>query len=437
MMMTSNSSKRRKVVGDATCPLYDLIPGGILEEVANYLAPISRALFAIAIAPPSSPYDIILARCRPKISCSSIAGSDWHTLDFGDIEKELAAKLSDDDISKILLHIDAAQKVKRLRLTNCINISGSGLASLRHSISIEQIDLSLVEAHKSPILDPVPPISCDKVVPIIESIISQERNSLKHLQFPHVWRHKEPVDPQFFGSLQRYNEMMENRGPIHCLKCNRNIYSICMELFVEDDFYGIQDDTCGVCTKNYCHRCSADDNHVSSVCLCRTCERVYCSKCSTMVECGNNCDKMYCEPSCLPQNLCASSHCSRTFCNSCRSDDACRTCGKSWCVNCNDCMECDWCNIRCCVDCSEKDGVNGVHSCDDCENLKVLCDRCRVEFCESSNCKSCAKIIQPVLLKETKKLQDEIKSLKHENKELKDEYKEMRRNMDLARMFLR
>jgi len=89
------------------------------------------------------------------------------------------------------------------------------------------------------------------------------------------------------------------------------------------------------------------------------------------------------------------------------------------------------------VDCSEKDGVNGVHSCDDCENLKVLCDRCRVEFCESSNCKSCAKIIQPVLLKETKKLQDEIKSLKHENKELKDEYKEMRRNMDLARMFLR
>ena len=104
MMMTSNSSKRRKVVGDATCPLYDLIPGGILEEVANYLAPISRALFAIAIAPPSSPYDIILARCRPKISCSSIAGSDWHTLDFGDIEKELAAKLSDDDISKTVAH---------------------------------------------------------------------------------------------------------------------------------------------------------------------------------------------------------------------------------------------------------------------------------------------------------------------------------------------
>eukprot|EP00985_Skeletonema_marinoi_P012336 scaffold5938_cov89-Skeletonema_marinoi.AAC.1 len=108
----------------------------------------------------------MLARCRPRVSRSSIAGNDWHTLDFGDIEKELAAKLTDDDICKILLHIDAAaQKVKILRLTNCINISGSGLASLRYSTSIEQIDLSLVEAHKSPILDPTPPLSCDQVVP--------------------------------------------------------------------------------------------------------------------------------------------------------------------------------------------------------------------------------------------------------------------------------
>ena len=110
LMMLSKSSKRRKTA--TTYPLYDLLPGGILKEVAKFLAPTSRILLAIAITPPSSPYDIMLARCRPRVSRSSIAGNDWHTLDFGDIEKELAAKLTDDDISKILLHIDAAHKVK-------------------------------------------------------------------------------------------------------------------------------------------------------------------------------------------------------------------------------------------------------------------------------------------------------------------------------------
>jgi len=284
-------------------------------------------------------------------------------------------------------------------------------------------------------LDPVPPLSCDQVVPILESIISHERNSLKHLQFPHVWRHKEPVDPRFFGSLQRYNEMMENRGPIHCLKCNRNIYSPCMELCEGGRDFGTQDITCSVCTNSYCYRCSADDDHhLCSVQFCETCERFYCSKCSTIVQCGNNCDDLYCV-GCLPHNKCASPHCLRTFCNSCRLNRACLKCKKSWCNDCSDCIDCYYCAERSCVKCSEKDGVNRVHECDDCG--RALCDRCQVKRRQSCDCKSCAKRTSSLLLKENKKLQDEIKSLKHENKELKDENKEMRRNMDLARMFLR
>jgi hypothetical protein len=41
------------------------------------------------------------------------AGCGWDTFDFGDIEKELAEKLSDDDINDVMLHVDAANKVKR------------------------------------------------------------------------------------------------------------------------------------------------------------------------------------------------------------------------------------------------------------------------------------------------------------------------------------
>ena len=193
---TSSSSKRRKIqTTDAssqstTCAIYDLIPGGILKEVAKFLAPPSRILFATAITPPSSPYDMMMGRFRPNISRSSIVGDEWHTLDFGDIEEELAAKLSDEDIRKVLLHIDAANKVKRLFLTNCTNITGSCLSPLIGCTSIEQIDLSLVGPHKLPQLNPAPPLSYDQVLPILQSIISQESNSLKHLQFPHSWRTK-------------------------------------------------------------------------------------------------------------------------------------------------------------------------------------------------------------------------------------------------------
>lgn len=38
---------------------------------------------------------------------SAIAGDQWDNLDFGDIEKQLASELSDEDISGVLRCIDA------------------------------------------------------------------------------------------------------------------------------------------------------------------------------------------------------------------------------------------------------------------------------------------------------------------------------------------
>src|SRR6056300_56344 len=130
MFTATSSSKRRRI---QYCPLHDLLQGGgLVEEVAKYLAPPSRIMFALAVTPPKSPYDTIMARSRlsKKVS-SSIAGSNWDTLDFGEIEKVLAAKLSDNDMNAILVHIDAVRRVKRLKLTNCTNITGVGLIPLR------------------------------------------------------------------------------------------------------------------------------------------------------------------------------------------------------------------------------------------------------------------------------------------------------------------
>ncbi len=438
-MMAPKSSKRRKV---ATCPIYDLFSDGILKEVASFLAAPSRALFAVAITPPISPYDKILARCRPRHSRSPITDidDDWHTLDFGDIEKELAAKLTDEDISKVLLHVDAAHRVKRLLLTNCVNITGAGLSPLRHSTSIEQIDMSLVKVRERPELHPVPPLSCDQVLPILHGIISQERNSLKNVQFPHSWRRSDPVDPQLVEYLRVYNQMLENRT-IFCKKCNKHTFdSVYFETSDGGDtnYFGLHDINCSVCTNTYCYSCTADDDgdYFNSVRLCFTCERCYCSKCSTMVECVS-CEEMYCVR-CMSFIECASPWCERPFCNHCRLNDRCMQCKRSWCYECDDCMDCSACGIRRCVECSMEEGVNGVHSCDDCERgPTTLCDKCRMKRCQSSNeCKSCTKMVSSLILAQNKTLHVENTSLKKEVKDLKLENEEMKGNISMARLFL-
>ena len=430
-----------KVAGEklsqgTTCPIYDLFPGGILKEVASFLTAPSKALFAVAIAPPISPYDEILARSRSKLSRSPITGNDhaWHTLDFGDIEKVLAAKLTDDDIRKVLLHIDAAHKLKRLLLTNCINISGAGLSPLRHSTTIEQIDLSLVKAHQKPDLYPVPPLSCDQVLPILQSIINHERNSLRHVHFPHSWRYPIPANPQFIGFLDEFNQMTD---ATFCKKCDTNVNE-CVETSDGDPYFGIQEATCGVCTNTYCNNCKADDNHFEGVRLCQTCQRCYCSKCSPMVECGN-CEDMYCV-CCMSYTECANSMCSGTFCNPCHSTNRCEQCDRSWCYICDLCLDCSYCDQRYCVECSMKEGVNGVHTCNDCESSgsATLCDRCRMHRCQSGSdeCKSCTKMVSSLILKQNKKLNVENKSLKKEVKDLKKENNDIKDTISEVRGIL-
>ena len=92
-MDTINSIKRRKTDGSVATSLGDL-PIGILEHTASFLSAPSRALFAVALTTNENN--------SPGENYSSIAGSDWDSLNFGEIEKELAARLSDDDLSAVL-----------------------------------------------------------------------------------------------------------------------------------------------------------------------------------------------------------------------------------------------------------------------------------------------------------------------------------------------
>eukprot|EP00984_Skeletonema_dohrnii_P008147 scaffold2987_cov77-Skeletonema_dohrnii-CCMP3373.AAC.5 len=256
------SSKRRKILtndsshkggsgSDSGIIRLPDLPVEPLTHVASYLAPPSRALFDVALN-----FDAKPNSADSSSGSSAIAGNDWDALDFGDIEKDLAAKLTDDDISGVLVCIDAVNNLKKLSLTNCINITGVGLEPLRGSIIIEQIDLSLVGYHESPELDQEPPLSCTEVLPILVSIIERGFFALKHLHFPWSWRQDErnieyPWESEFHNFLLQYNDALLHNRDVSCLRCDRNLPPDRIGWMVTSHgtplAYGSQSFTCFLC----------------------------------------------------------------------------------------------------------------------------------------------------------------------------------------------
>ncbi|KAK1740851.1 hypothetical protein QTG54_008103 [Skeletonema marinoi] len=432
----NDSSKRRRILGDDASPdagCLSELPSGILTHVANYLDAPSRALFAAALINQNA--------VASDERNTAIVGNEWTTLDFGEIEKELAVKLNDDDIEKVLQCIDAANRVKKLKLTNCIHITGAGLEPLRGSSIIEQIDLSLVGKHQSPRLSSRPPISREFVLPILDSIIEAEGCSLRHLQFPSAWRGSWRSDRGFEQILRHYNELLVNRGG-SCVKCNVS--------FPEDgswgcSSYGSQKYTCYECLKYYCEVCTDDDDEYM-LSYCSLCERRLCVDCQKKKWC-NGCEGDICMD-CTDFTDC--SGCGAGLCKDCIGNEGieskCCKCEGHFCEDCNNqiydrcnnckmyiCRDCDeeynWlcCNFcqKCfCNECNEKKGTKAIQICDGCDTSSC-CGDCRVlvlcqVYGETKDCTGCIHLAGPLLLEEVKKVKKEHAEVKAENGTLKD-----------------
>eukprot|EP00985_Skeletonema_marinoi_P019140 scaffold10877_cov153-Skeletonema_marinoi.AAC.5 len=368
------------------------LPSGILAHAASFLADPSKALFAVSIDGDSE-------------RSSAIVGSHWDTLDFGGIEKELAEMLNDDDISALLLCIDAVNRVKKLKLTNCINITGAGLEPLRGSETIEQIDLSLVGDHQCPQLWPHPPISRELVLPILDSIIASE-GLLRHVQFPFVWLQESSTDSEFHQCIQRYNQMWANREEVSCLECNENLPFIAgnenewIDTNTLSPEYGMQNNTCYDCFKHYCYECKMN--------FCSTCQTDYCDDCTKMSDC----------------QFCGGSHCNDCYEHECHQCNA-KICSK--CIEEHFYHLCEDCDKVFCSECSNSEP--GTSRCEECSNNS--CDDCLLRrFLQGEqDCAECNKRIFPLIVRESivsKGLKEEVESLKVENKELKCENKELR-----------
>ena len=360
-------AKRRR-----TTPTTEILPDAILVGVANYLSKPSRVLFALAVTKhPSSSSSSDKGSSdfwQPtETSNAIISGEQWDTLDFGDIEKDLAAKLTDDNIRDILRCVDAANKLKVLKLAGCVNITGRGLDILR-SAALEQIDLSLVGKHESPKIEPEPSLLESEVIPILDGVIS--RGSIKLLHLPKKFR----IDPttEIHQFLERYNRYLEAFN-YNCSNCQEPLGRTGEgELWIvgvddreptRDPSYGTQCYTCSQCITHICYECNLN--------WCNKCEKDYCVDCELSSGCSL-CFEKACRK-CDVKKTCEGGGCEELICEGCTKNLSCSYCDRTRCRNCVMSYQCklDGCNNTICYDCVQSKGEGGS------------CDACNEEFCST------------------------------------------------------
>ena len=247
---------------------------------------------------------------QPSTISKSIARASresWESIDLKGMQDICGHSLNDSEVKWILLAIDGVHKIKSLKMTNCIGIIGDGLEPLRSSMILQYIDLSLVGDHESPNIDPEPPIDVSVVVPILDSIINTEGNSLVHVQLPKKWRQER--SDMLTNFLERFDIAFDRRR-IECSKsecdkiCQRNendetelaLYGLALY----GRFYGINTITCYQCMKKICHSCY--DDCVTGFCC--TCEKFYCNSCIQVLYCeGGDCSTSYQPSSCVRCNV--------------------------------------------------------------------------------------------------------------------------------------
>ena len=385
--MTSTNSKRRRTADDKGMMSINNLPDALLTGIAKYLADPSRALFAIALTPTFT---------QPtETSNAIVSGGNWQTLDFGDIEKQLASKLTDDDVHKMLICIDGINNIKTLKLAGCVNITGRGLHPL-NTAALEQIDLSLVGKHESPDIEPEPLLCESVMIPFLDSILSKGR--LKHLDLPTKFRLQRSREMRQF--LERYISYLESFR-YGCSKCERlcqdtglGALGAWVRLLDHYDFFGTQSYTCCQCLDHFCDYWScldgelilnSEDGGKPFLRFCSKCEKRYCMECVSGSECCN-CEGYFCDK-CQVMKLCEGVSCESQMCEECTDRSTCSYCDQTRCRYCKDMYHCtlDGCGKSICEDCVDSKGggkcdmCSKVFCCSDCQY--VHCNKDWVEAC--------------------------------------------------------
>ncbi|KAL7537752.1 hypothetical protein ACHAXR_010993 [Thalassiosira sp. AJA248-18] len=280
-----SSSKRRKTSQARCCLSVYRLTDAILGYIADFLPKSSQALFAVAIARALSEESLAVCSCHisssTKLNCTW-NNEQWETLDFADLEKDLASKLTDDDLNDILNCTGAPKKLKTLKLTGCVGLVGHGLRSIRGSVALRQIDLSLVDQHECPTLKPEPMLSKTVTMLTLNSVIDTFGNSLRHIQLPKLWR--DESSPAMESFLAKYNKGLNKRF-IGCSKCDNVIWGGKEErqwVVSSGSNKGLQNFTCYQCTNRFCLECDGENTPH----FCEHCEKKFCADCVQTKQCA-------------------------------------------------------------------------------------------------------------------------------------------------------
>jgi len=385
-MAASLGLQENDIITCSLSPTYiSSLPDSILRFIGEYLPNSSRAMMASALSRP--------------------ACFDSDTLDFSDIGRDFASKLTDRDVRDILVSIDAVNRLKVLKLIGCENISGVGLEPMRGSTTIQQIDLSTSEktcdvASSAEFFSPNFPwcfaLSENAVIPVLDSINGKHDRSLRHVQCPLFWRERKSKLLTSF--MERYDRALNSRTCV-CAVCSDGFQgSPWIDITKGNAAWGLQNYTCYDCTKYFCDDCVKP--------FCKQCQKMFCQDCCTI----NHCDD-----------------CGKVACSECEEFPKCEACEESYCPDCMPVFTCECCNRTRCIDCSPHytcSGCDNVSNCDDCAHAQNVqwCEVCYEDNCNDCRfkaykegeleCVGCRSLLLPRIMQENESMLREKESLR-------------------------
>lgn len=298
----------------------------------------------------------------------------WTVLNFWNLNRSTRERLSDLDLSRILIRVNGKQNLKELNLQGCRNIRGSGLAPLKHSQVLESINLSATAAQSNP-------------MPFLQTLQTMIPYKFFHLDLSKsVMKNPNHMLLEFFRILRQtkleqtlhdqtlcnscQDQVMEEsrqlvpcKNGMPCMKCLKCKQDFCCKGSCP---MGVLE--CHSCGNSYCDACSAGFIASCSTCGCACC---FLDPCGGMAQC-HECNKYWCED-------CYKQHGILCKCQLCNGPNVCNDCGTQRGICAENCILCKTCRtLGRCSECK-------TFFCGKC-HLHMSCEKCGNVFCGKSEC---------------------------------------------------
>ena len=279
------NNKRARIMSPQ--PLgFDDLPDEVLTKVSRYLSSNSRVLLAVAVTASSSAWKESNYNIKPSDAAKVILANEelyCNAVSFGHTDKDLAAKLTDEEFGGFLACADAVHGVKIVSLMHCKLLVGYGLEPLRSCTQVESIVLCSDEENDTSDGGSAEIyLSKEVVIPILESVIEKREKPL-YFTLPETWCAEQ--SEMVVSFLQKYNKLMNSRNILCCMELPE-CSNICRGteerpwVYTTGGNFGMHNLTCDVCNKTCCRECSNEFTHP-----CVKCKLVGCKQCEGTIKC--------------------------------------------------------------------------------------------------------------------------------------------------------